>query len=131
MSAKQKVPEAQVLRDCKVVLEFFKHRAFLTYRRISVSGIPVQARSGKTVMVGNTMSGMADLMVFLHTAYGGHVLHIEVKGSNGRLTDNQKAWRDELASVGHETYYVVESQAALLAILKLYNVPLSVWAGAS
>jgi hypothetical protein len=130
MAAKQKVPEAQVLRDCKTVLEFFKNKEFLTYRRIPVSGIPVQARSGKTVMVGNTMRGMADLLVFLHSAYGGHVLHIEVKGSEGRLSVDQKAWRDELAGLGHQTYYVVQSQAALLAVLKLYRIPLTVWARA-
>lgn len=127
---KQSVPEAQVLRDCKAVLDFYKHKEFLTYRRISVSGIPMQARSGKTVMVANTMSGMADLMVFLHPAYGGHVLHIEVKGSDGKLTENQKAWRDELAAIGHETYYVVQSQASLLAVLKLYDIPLTVWSTA-
>lgn len=123
----QKVSEAQVLRDCNVLLTYFRHRGYLTFKRINVGAIIHSDRRGIHFRK-NPMAGMADLMVFLHKEFGGHVLHIEAKApARGKLSDVQKAWRDELAAIGHETYYEVTSQQALVGILKLYGVPTELW----
>ncbi len=73
------------------------------------------------------MEGMTDLMIFLVPEFGGLVLHVELKASDGRLSDSQAEWRDELARFGHETHYVAHSADALCAILRHHGVPVMQW----
>lgn len=109
--------EADTLRQCRAVLERYKAQGLLTYRRISTTGVPRMAGVGKIRFTKNEAKGMADILVFANSDPP-RVLHLECKSSNGKLSEAQEQWRDELSRVGHADYYVIKHWQELLNILE-------------
>lgn len=111
-----RVPECEVLAACRRLLDALKRLGKLTYRRIHV--MPVAVGSRMRGRRNTDMAGMSDLIVFINH---GPTLHIETKGSDGDLSDEQRDWQAELEVFGH-IFYRVRAVEELIVVLAEHGV---------
>lgn len=107
-----------MLAQCKCLLRELEGFGLLTFKRITVSGIPRGTGSRKFYSKNTDMQGMSDLLVFLP---GGKTLHVECKATKGKLSPDQKAWEATLTRYGHP-YAVVRHPHDLQRLLMVYGV---------
>ena len=109
------VKESTVMKDVLAMLKILQQSANFTYERNHVGTIRVKTpssmrdayRGKKQHFMRVGTKGAPDIRVFMED---GKTLHMEVKTSKGRLNANQKAYKEQLESLGHE-YVVVRSAA--------------------
>lgn len=93
--------EADVLRDCKILLDHLKEAGKLDYWRIN-TGAKIRAGG----FTKNTdMIGFSDLLIIFKN---GKVLFAELKKPGGTLSASQVKFKDRVKAVNHR-YEVFES----------------------
>ena len=107
----QKIKEGDLLIQVKKILDKFKHRGVLSYRRIHSVGIPCFGKNGRiTLRENEDMAGYEDIQVFLS---GGDFWAIELKSRTGKQSDEQKARQKELVNLGHD-YTIIRTVEELV-----------------
>ena len=98
-----KETEAQIQ---KAILQWGGYKRILMHR-INVIGTPLH-KAGKTIYRPSTNKGMADIHATLLVGDIPVSVWLEVKTAKGRISDNQKIFRDTVTAAGG-FYYVVRS----------------------
>lgn len=81
------------------------------------------ARTGAKLKAMGVMPGVADwLLCWSEGAIGVFVGWLELKSPIGRLTREQKAFRDRVQAIGH-TYAVARSLAEVEGVISAWEVP--------
>lgn len=116
MRRKKASLEKDLLKEVKKLLDIFKSKGVLSYRRIHV--MPVM-RGGKMSM-NKDMAGIEDIQLYLP---GGVTLMWELKKKGGKQSPAQLLRESELLKLGHR-YYVIQSLSQSIEILSFYGVQL-------
>ena len=95
--------EAQIQ---KAILQWGGYKKILMHR-INVIGTPLH-KAGKTIYRPSTNKGMADIHATVLVGDIPVSVWLEVKTAKGRVSDNQRAFRDTVNATGG-FYYVVRS----------------------
>ena len=99
----KKETEAQIQ---KAILQYGGYKRILMHR-INVIGTPLH-KAGKTIYRPSTNKGMADIHATVLVGDIPVSVWLEVKTAKGRLSENQKIFRDTVNATGG-FYYVVRS----------------------
>lgn len=110
-------PEEQLQRAVVQLLAIYEARGLLAFCHVPNGGWRSKAEAGAFVALG-VRRGVPDLLVW---ALGG-CFGIELKSATGRLSAEQIAWRNTLASLGHRVY-VCRSLDEVEAVLRIEGVP--------
>lgn len=117
--------EAAVLSACRQLLNLLKAQGKLTYKRIHVAPIIRGGGRGALRFQRNVdMAGMADLLIFFFskTLQCAVTVHGECKSDSGRQEPAQKAWQEELASIGHHEYHLFRGVNDLRLVLAKHGI---------
>ena len=98
-----KETEAQIQ---KAILQWGGYKRILMHR-INVIGTPLH-KAGKTIYRPSTNKGMADIHATVLVGDIPVSVWLEVKTAKGRISENQKIFRDTVTAAGG-FYYVVRS----------------------
>lgn len=74
------------------------------WKRMALGPMMHGGGKAKLRMVANPMKGFPDLMGFLPLTSRGELFAIEIKSENGRLSPEQKQWREDLER--HGAFYI-------------------------
>lgn len=114
-----RVSEDDILKSCKFILNLAEGAGYLSWSRISSTGIPRRLPGGCFLLQKNPMEGISDLIVWIKN---GPVICVELKTEDGELDEPQKKFRNRILRVGHQ-FQVVRSPEALEALLVAHGVP--------
>lgn len=117
--------EDAVLAGCKRMLTFLQAKKVLVFRRIHVMPVirswrfrPCCKSKVPVLSPNEDMAGMADILVWIKD---GPCLSLEIKGSKGRKSPNQKDWENRLKYMGHH-YHEIRSIKDLEDVLKTFDI---------
>lgn len=117
----RKQTEREVLSDCKHYLTILQNQRKLLFKRTSTTGVPMKFGNVVKLRRNEDMEGMADIMVFFNMRGFPMTIHIELKSTDGKLTEKQIKWRDELTAFGHK-YHECRSLNELMSVLRSYGI---------
>jgi len=92
--------ESAIQTGIEKYLIFMENMGKLVYQKNNTGAVKVE---GRFIRFGK--DGSSDFLVYLPK---GETLHLEVKTSKGRQTDNQKKYQKDVEALGHE-YYIARS----------------------
>lgn len=117
----RKQTEREVLQDCKKYLSILQLQKKILFKRMSTTGVPIKFGNVVRLRRNEDMEGVADLMVFFSLRGWPMTLHIELKSTDGDLTESQVKWREQLHMHGHK-YHVVRCLDDLMKVLREYGI---------
>ena len=97
----------------RLILDYLKAKKILAFRMNT--GAASGTYKGKRWFMRFGSPGMADILCFLPPNHFCHVLWIEVKREGGKLSPDQKAFRDLVQEKGH--YYLEANRLDAVKVL--------------
>lgn len=117
----RKQTEREVLEDCKKYLTILQLQKKLLFKRMSTTGVPIKFGNVVRLRRNEDMVGVADLMIFFNFRGWPMTIHVELKSTDGDMTESQKKWQHELEMFNHK-YYLVRCLDDLVKVLREYGI---------
>lgn len=108
--------EAELKRGVFVLLSMLENQGKLIFQRNNSFFGSFSRKDGSQGFIRNNKPGTPDFYVFLAK---NRTLHLELKGTKGKLSEHQVTWSNQCKKLGH-IYEVVTDIAELEKLLAFY-----------
>lgn len=108
--------EADLKRAVFILLSMLENQGKLLFQRNNSFMGAFQRPDGSNGFIKNNKPGSPDFFAFLKN---GITLHLELKGTKGKLSEYQISWRNACSKLNH-VYVVVTDIAELEKLLAFY-----------